>query len=81
MLRLSKKWAETLSKLPETGMDYQIATVVLKDGRQFPQTAIVGGLIAQIRGLSDIPFSEGDIADFIITHDKWDWSHEYRQQR
>jgi hypothetical protein len=75
-LQLTDRWGPKLSNLPETGMGYQIATVVLKDGREFPQTIIIGGLISQIRGLSEIPFIEEEIADFIITHDKWDWNRE-----
>jgi hypothetical protein len=76
MLTLSKRWGERLSNLPETGMGYQVATVVLKDGREFPQTRITEAVITKIRGLNEIPFTEEEIADIIITHDKWDWNQE-----
>ena len=77
MIMLSAKWA-WLSWKPETGMGYQIATIVLKDGRRFDQAVIVEGLISEIRGRPDIPFIEEDIAEIILTHDKWDWSKDKR---
>jgi hypothetical protein len=51
-------------------MDYQIASVLLKDGARFDQVVIVGGHITQIKGIKEIPFSEEDIADIVVTHDK-----------
>ena len=76
MLQLSSKWARRVNSQGETGMHYVIVTVILKDGRQFPQTIIAGGTITKIRGLEDIPFKEDDIEDLVATHDKWDWSKE-----
>jgi hypothetical protein len=73
MLALSNKWAAELVAQPETGMGYQIATIVLKDGRRYEQAVIVGGYITKIRGLKDIPFLESDIRQIIVTHAKWDF--------
>jgi hypothetical protein len=73
MLALSDKWAKGLVSQPETGMGYQIATIVLHDGRQFEQAVIEGGYITKIRGQKSIPFAESDMAQIIITHDKWDF--------
>ena len=28
--------------------------------------------------MRDIPFTEDDIAEIIVTHDKWDWSKDKR---
>lgn len=55
-------------------MGYQIVSVFLKDGRRFDQTVIVGGTIGQIKGIAGIPFTEDEIADIIVTHDKWDFT-------
>jgi len=55
-------------------MGYQIASVTLKDGRRFDQVVIVGGYLTRIKGLKDIPFSEDEIADIVVTHDKWDFN-------
>jgi hypothetical protein len=74
MIALSGKWAAKLLSQPETGMGYQVVTVVLKDGRKFPQVAVVQGQIAQIRGRKDIPFREEDIAELVVTHDKWNFN-------
>jgi hypothetical protein len=73
MLPLSEKWATRLAAEPETGMGYQIASIVLKDGKKFDQVVIVGGNIAQVRGVGGIPFSEDQIEKITVTHDKWDF--------
>ena len=76
MLRLSPKWTRQLVLMPETGMGYQVATVALKDGRRFDQVVVVEGRITQIRGRADIPFTEDDILQIVVTHDKWDFGRE-----
>jgi hypothetical protein len=57
-------------------MGYQVATIILRDGRSFDQALIVGGLISRLRGRPDIPFKEEDIADIVVTHDKWDFARK-----
>jgi hypothetical protein len=64
------KWAEFFGNRPETGMGYTIVTVVLKDGRRYPRVTVTGGVIGSVDGEPDIPFSEDDIAEFLVTHDK-----------
>lgn len=76
MITLSKKWASELATRPETGMGYQITNIVLKDGRTFHQVVIVDGQITKVRGLANIPFSEEQIENIIITHDKWDFNRD-----
>jgi len=76
MITLSQKWAKELASKPETGMGYQVVRVVLKDGNGFDQVAVVEGRITEIRGRTDIPFAENDIAEIILTHDKWDFNAE-----
>jgi hypothetical protein len=51
-------------------------SVILKDGRQINQVAIVDRRIAQIRGLNNIPFKEDDIDQIIVTHENWDFSKD-----
>ena len=75
MIRLSDKWATYLVNQPETGMDYCVASVILKNGTRYNQVLIVHcTLLTQIRTYFEIPFREEDIAEIIVTHDKWDWS-------
>jgi hypothetical protein len=59
--------------LPETGMTYTVATVVLKDGRRFQQAVICDGAVGPIRGIDGIPFTEDEIAEIVPTHDTWDF--------
>lgn len=74
MIALSDKWARSLVTQGETGMGYQIASVVLKDGRRFRQVVIVEGTITQIKDVEGIPFSEDQIDQIVVTHDKWDFN-------
>lgn len=69
MLQLSDKWGPRLAEQPETGMGYQIATVILSDGRRFKDVLIQAGVIARIKGLTVIPFGEAEIADIVVTGD------------
>ena len=74
MLRLPTQWTSELARTPETGMGYQVVTIVLKDGREFDHAVIVDGTITQIRNLEDIPFSADEIANIRLTHDKWNFN-------
>jgi hypothetical protein len=76
MVQLSDKWAPILVSQPETGMGYQIASIVLRDGTRYNQVVIESGVITRIRHYGKIPFKEEDIADIIVTHDKWDFSRD-----
>ena len=81
MITLSDKWAPKLVAQGETGMGYQIASVILKDGRRFDHVVIVGGIIGQIKDIEGIPFSEEDIAEIIVTHDKWNFASDQQKMK
>jgi hypothetical protein len=70
VLRLSSKWAEFFKSHAETEMGYVITIIILKDGRRFERATVIGGVVSSIDGRQDIPFIEGDIAEFVVTHDK-----------
>ena len=76
MLQLSDKWGPKLVSQPETGMGYQVASIILKDGSRYDQVLIEAGFITRIRGSKTIPFCEDQIADIVITHDKWNFATE-----
>ena len=70
-VQLPDRWAPRLVNQAETGMGYQTASVTLSDGRIFPDVLIVGGMITEVRGHDDIPFSADQISDITVTHRKW----------
>jgi hypothetical protein len=76
MLQLSDKWGPVLVSQPETGMGYQIASIILHDGTRYDQAVIESGCITRIRNYDEIPFKEKDIAEITVTHDKWDFSRD-----
>ncbi|MGD0279773.1 MAG: hypothetical protein ABSC11_10755 [Smithella sp.] len=77
MIKLSEKWVKELLSKSETGMGYQVVSIVTKNGNRFDQAVILQAcLITGIKGLNDIPFKEDDISQIILTHDKWDFNAE-----
>lgn len=78
MIELTGKWAKELRSQPETGMGYQVVSVILKDGKRFDQVVIVEGRITEVRGLQETQFTESQIAQIILTHDKWNFNAERR---
>jgi hypothetical protein len=56
--------------IPEAGMGYQIASIILKDGSRYDRAVIASGFITRIRNLDQIPFREEDISEIVLTHDK-----------
>jgi hypothetical protein len=70
MISLGDKWVPVLLSQPETGMGYQIASVFLRDGRQYDRVTITQGAITQIDGKKEIPFKEEDIGDIRVTHER-----------
>jgi hypothetical protein len=57
-------------------MGYTIVSVTLRDGRRFDQAVVDSGYLSRVRGLSDVPFTENDVAEMKATHDKWDWAEK-----
>jgi hypothetical protein len=80
MIVLSDTWARSLVAQGEAGIGYQIATIILKDGRRFEQAVIVEGAITQIKDVEGIPFSEDQIDQIVVTHDKWDFNAERKER-
>ena len=72
-LQLSDKWVQFLVNQPETGMGYQVCTIRLRDGREFKQAIVDSGFVSKIKDTDGIPFSEDEIEEIIVTHDKWQW--------
>jgi hypothetical protein len=76
MFPLSKKWTQKLVNQPETGMGYQIVSIILNDGKRINQVVVLEGNITQVKGIDGIPFKEEDIKEIIITHDKWNFNND-----
>ena len=51
-------------------MGYSICTVQLKDGRQFHKVTIVGGTVTRVADHAAVPFTEMEIQDILVTHNK-----------
>jgi hypothetical protein len=65
----SERLVQRLLSQPESGMGYQIVTVVLVDGREFRRVVAVDGRLSDSTGAWAPPFEEGAIADLVVTHD------------
>jgi hypothetical protein len=72
MKTLPYVWSESLRHKPETGMGYQVASVMLRDGRTVEDVAIIEcRMITEVRGHADIPFDPDDIVGIELTHNHW----------
>lgn len=77
MLILSNKWVKQLNEEGETGMGYQIVSILLKSGERYDKVIVLqSACITGIKGMKDIPFTEEDISQIIVTHDKWKFNEE-----
>ena len=76
MKMLPDKWVKVILREPETGMGYTIVTVLLGDGRRYERVVIDSGYITKVYGYNNIPFDPADIANIIVTHNKWDFDRE-----
>jgi hypothetical protein len=65
---LSDRWAEVLNSLPETGMDYHIVSIRLKDCRRLDNVTVVGGVISRLPATVPEWFSDEEIEDIVVTH-------------
>jgi hypothetical protein len=72
VLQLTLKWAGVLHEKGESGMSYQMLTVVLNDGRRFERVPFCAGYIdlTGLPGFWKVPFSVPDISSIVVTHDK-----------
>jgi hypothetical protein len=74
MIELSTEWLDYLIKKPETGLGYHIVSIVLRDRTRHDKVVVDGGYITKIKEFAVIPFSNEDIQEIIVTHDKWDFN-------
>jgi len=51
-------------------MDNHVVRVILQDGRKFEQLAVRRGLIVQVRGFQENPFSTADMSKIKVDHKK-----------
>jgi len=74
MLKLSNKWVDFLNNQPETGMGYQVVSVIQKSGMRYDRVIVDSGYITRVKDISNIPFTVEEIEEIIVTHDKWNFN-------
>jgi len=77
-MKLPERWLVELAAMPETGMGYQIVSILLEDGSRYDQAVVIEGQVTELRGSKTLPFTCEQIADVILTHQKWDFNAERR---
>jgi hypothetical protein len=65
----SDRLRQRLLAQAETGMGYQVVTVVLVGGREFRRVFAVNGVLTDRAGAWVPPFNEDQILDLVVTHD------------
>lgn len=81
MIKLPARWLVKLAAMPETGMGYQVVNIVLEDGTRYVQAVVIEGQVTELRDSETIPFTSEQIADVILTHEKWDFNAERRNTK
>jgi hypothetical protein len=51
-------------------MGFQVVSIILNNGMRYDQAIVESGVITRIQGRTEIPFSEDEISDILVTHDK-----------
>ena len=76
MKLLPDHWVTFLKAKAETGMGYVVASVRLRDGKEYPQVVIDCGFVTRVCGFDSVPFDPLDIVHIDVTHEKWDWNQD-----
>ena len=53
---------ENVKRFKATGLDYELSSIRLKNGRSFSQAVVREGCIVKVEGYSKIPFLSDDVA-------------------
>ena len=76
MKRLIHIPPETIGELKlqkESGLGYQVVSVMLKDGRRFDQVVTSEGCIIEVRGHAEVPFTCHEVASLTVNHRHWNF--------
>ena len=73
LVPIPTRFVNYLKRAPETGIGYQVISVVLKDGRSFDQVITSEGCIIEVRGYKEIPFAPDDVASVSVNHKDWNF--------
>ena len=76
MKRLVHIPPETIGELKlqtESGLGYQVVSVMLKDGRRFDQVVTSEGCIIEVRGYAEVPFTCREVASLTVNHRNWNF--------
>jgi hypothetical protein len=73
LVPIPSRFVAQLKREAETGIGYQVVSVVLKDGRSFDQVATSEGCIIEVRGYKEIPFAPDDVSALTVNHKAWNF--------
>ena len=65
--------ATSLKREKETGLGYQVISVVLRDGTCFEQVVASEGCIIAVRGFAEVPFEFNEVATVAVNHRRWNF--------
>lgn len=68
LVPIPSRFVDQLKRAGETGIGYQVVSVMLKDGRSFDQVATSEGCIIEVWGFKEIPFAPDDVASVSVNH-------------
>ena len=76
LVPIPSRFVDHLKQAGETGIGYQVVSVVLKDGRSFDQVVASECCIIEVRGHEEIPFAPDDVESVSVNHKRWNFRDE-----
>jgi hypothetical protein len=73
LVPIPSRFVDHLKQAGETGIGYQVVSVVLKDGRSFDQVVTSECCIIEVRGYKEIPFASDDVESVSVNHKCWNF--------
>lgn len=73
LVTIPNEWADSLRRQEETGLGYHVVSVSLRDGRRFDQVVASEGGVIQVRGYSEVPFQQDEVASVHVNHRRWNF--------
>jgi hypothetical protein len=73
LVPIPRDCAAYLTRHEEDGPGYRVVSVKLKDGRRFEHVVVSEGCVIQVRGYSDVPFKQDEVASVQVNHGPWNF--------
>jgi hypothetical protein len=79
LVPIPQEAADELKRERQTGPGYNFVSIELKDGRYFEQAVLSEGCVIAVRGYTEIPFRNHDVATVKLSSKPWNFRANFRR--